>query len=234
MRRDLVRRGIAADRLHVIPNGVDIDWFRPTERDPLVAQKLGLDGGPVFGFVGSFYRYEGLRFLLKAVPALGARMPKTQILLVGGGEEEPELRTLAARLGGAVIMPGRIPHEQIRQVYAAIDIVVCPRRRSRLTELVTPLKPLEAMSMGQLVLGSNVGGLTELIEPDVTGLLFEADQQESFVEQAVRAGTDRALRERLGTRARAELVQHRSWERIVPGYADVYAAAARSSASRLA
>ncbi len=223
MRNDLMARGVPASRLYVVPNGVDTEWFYPMERDRGLAKHLGIDGGPVFGFVGSFYHYEGLRFLLESTPELVRRLPGARILLVGGGAEEAELRAVARQLGNTVVMPGVVPHGEIRKIYAAIDVFVCPRRRTRLTELVTPLKPLEAMSMARPVLGSNVGGLAELIRPDVTGLLFDADSQEAFVRQAVRAGEDEALRQRLGRMARAHLVQDRSWERIVAGYREIYA-----------
>lgn len=222
MRRDLLTRGISPSRLHVVPNGVDTEWFRPIPRDRELSAQLGLNGGPVFGFVGSFYHYEGLQFLLRAVPELIRHLPGARILLVGGGPEEDTLRDLARPLGGAVIMPGRVPHEVIRQIYAAIDVFVCPRRRNRLTDLVTPLKPLEAMAMARPILASDVGGLTELVRPGVTGLLFDADSQEAFVQQAVRAGRDPALRQRLGEAARADMVEHRSWERIVSSYRLIY------------
>ena len=225
MRRDLVARGIEADRLHVVPNGVDTEWFRPQARSAELAKRLGLNGGPVFGFIGSFYRYEGLKFLLDAVPALRQHLPHAQVLLVGGGQEEPELRSLARAHSSAVIMPGAVPHQKVRDVYSVIDVFVCPRRRSRLTELVTPLKPLEAMSMERPVLASDVGGLTELIAAERTGLLFDADSAERFVDQAVRAGSDSDLRERLGREARVDMTQTRSWREIITRYKRVYASA---------
>ncbi len=226
MRSDLIARGVSRDRLSVVHNGVDTEWFHPMQRDPQISARLGLNGGPVFGFVGSFYRYEGLQFLLRAAPELIRRLPAARILLVGGGPDEDELRDLARPLGEAVAIPGRIPHAVIRQIYAAIDVFVCPRRRSRLTEMVTPLKPLEAMAMARPVLASDVGGLAELIQPEVTGLLFEADSPEAFVAQAVRTGKDRALQQRLGREARAYLVEHRSWERIISRYLEIYSRAA--------
>jgi PEP-CTERM/exosortase A-associated glycosyltransferase len=225
MRQDLIGRGIPPSRLHVVGNGVDTEWFRPTEPDPALATALKLDRGPVFGFIGSFYRYEGIDLLLDVVPELASRLPGARVLLVGGGPEEERLRARACGLADHVVMPGKMPHERIRQLYAAIDVFVCPRRRSRLTELVTPLKPLEAMSMSRLVLGSDVGGLAELIQPEVTGMLFEAERPHALVAQAVRAGSDPTLRHRLGQQAREHTTAHRSWERIVAGYHDIYATA---------
>ena len=223
MRRDLLARGVPAARLHVVPNGVDTDWFKPRPRDAELGARLGLNGGPVLGFVGSFYGYEGLRFLVECMPGLRRRVPEARLLLVGGGQEDTNLRQLAGPLGDAVVMPGSVPHDQVRQLYSLIDVFVCPRRRSRLTELVTPLKPLEAMAMERTVLASDVGGLTELIEPEVTGLLFEADDAGSFIAHAARAATDPGLRQRLGRNARAALIRERTWSRIVAIYPGIYA-----------
>jgi glycosyltransferase involved in cell wall biosynthesis len=177
------------------------------------------------GFVGSFYRYEGLRFLLEATPSLLQVIPTAQVLLVGGGPDEPALRQLARPLGSSVILPGYLPHARLRAAYAAMDIFVCPRLRSRLTELVTPLKPLEAMSMARPVLASDVGGLAELLQPDVTGVLFRADDPEALLRETLRLARDRTLREKLGANARADVVARRSWGHVVPRYLPVYSAA---------
>ena len=223
MRTELVTRGIPADRIHVAPNGVDTEWFQPVERSRAVAERLGLNGGPVLGFIGSFYQYEGLRFLLGAMPALRERVPDARLLLVGGGEEDAALRAAAAPLGDAVIFTGQVPFAEVRDFYSLIDVFVCPRRRMRLTELVTPLKPLEAMSMARPVVASDVGGLAELIEHDVTGLLVPAESREGLVDALVHLARDAEARRRLGTRAREAMIRERSWPRIVQRYVDLYA-----------
>jgi len=223
MRAELIQRRVAPDRIRVAPNGVDTEWFRPRERSRALAERLGLNGGPVVGFIGSFYHYEGLRFLLGAVPALRARVPGARLLLVGGGEEDVALRSAAAPLGDAVIFTGQVPFGEVREFYSITDVFVCPRRRMRLTELVTPLKPLEAMSMARPVVASDVGGLAELIEHDVTGLLVPAESREGLVDALARLAGDPATRARLGTGAREAMVRDRSWPRIIRQYVDLYA-----------
>jgi len=224
MRQDFIRRGVPPDRVVVVPNGVDVESFHPRARNENLARNLGLDGGPVFGFIGSFYRYEGLRFLAEAVPAIRRTLPKARFLLVGGGQEEPALRAMTADFGDAVIFAGRVPHQHIREFYSVIDVFVCPRRRMRLTELVTPLKPLEAMAMAVPVLASDVGGHAELIRHGETGLLFPAESMEGLVAAAVRLGSDVALGRRLGDSARAYVTRERTWARLVARYPDLYAA----------
>ena len=128
------------------------------------------------GFIGSFYDYEGLDDLIAAMPLLLERRPKAQLLLVGGGPMEAALKAQAAASPAAdrIRFVGRVPHDEVERYYALIDILAYPRKAMRLTELVTPLKPLEAMAQRKLVAASNVGGHRELIEDGVTGTLFPA------------------------------------------------------------
>ena len=221
MRQDLLSRGIKSSRVVVIPNGVDAAWFAPRS-SPLLKSQLGLGDGPVLGFVGSFYHYEGLRLLLEAAPEILARIPNATILLVGGGREESILRAQAKAVGGRVILTGRVPHEHVRDYYSLIDLFVCPRRRIRLTELVTPLKPLEAMAMSLAVLASDVGGHAELIRHGDTGLLFKAESIDSLIGEAVAACMDGDRRRNLGARARDHVIRERSWERIASTYRPLY------------
>jgi glycogen synthase len=219
MRQEIIGRGIAADRIHVVPNGVDADRFSPAPRDAALAQRLGLADGPVFGFIGSFYHYEGLRFLVETFPALRERVPNARILLVGGGEDEAALRASAV---DGVIFAGQVPYNRVTDYYSLIDVFVCPRRRMRLTELVTPLKPLEAMAAGLPVLASDVGGLAELIEHGATGLLFRADDQSAFLREAVNLAADPALCAKLGAGAREHVRAERTWDRVVSRYPTIY------------
>jgi len=145
---------------------------------------------------------------------------------VGGGRDEQAIRAAAQRLGPAVIMPGRVPQERVRDFYSLLDVFVLPRRRIRLTELVTPLKPLEAMAMGIPVLASDIGGHAELVSDGETGLLFKAESPESLVEQAGRLARDRDLRAQLSSAGRRWVETERSWERIVARYLPVYEGAA--------
>lgn len=222
MRRDLVGRGVREEHVQVVPNGVDTEWFQPRVRAGNLIDKFGFEGKKIIGFVGSFYRYEGLRFLVDAVPRLAKSLPDAKVLLVGGGYDEALLREKAKRCSDSVIFAGQVPHAQIRDYYSIIDVFVCPRERIRLTDLVTPLKPLEAMSMRKAVLASDVGGHQELIEHDKTGLLFRADNQDDFLTQAARAIGDCSLRDAIGQRARRYVEEERSWPRIISRYVNIY------------
>jgi PEP-CTERM/exosortase A-associated glycosyltransferase len=221
MRLELRDRGVCTDRVVVVPNGVNVDEFLPAPRSEMLAQRLGLNGGPVLGFIGSFYRYEGLRFLVEAFPKIRAQLPNANLMLVGGGEEEEALKTLAAGKDG-IIFTGRVPHREIGDYYSLVDVFVCPRLRMRLTELVTPLKPLESMAMGKAVLASDVGGHRELIEDGKTGLMFAAENPEDFVKQTLRLARDPVLRAALGEAGQRFVINQRSWSHLAQRYLEIY------------
>jgi PEP-CTERM/exosortase A-associated glycosyltransferase len=183
LRGDLIARGIAPERIAVAPNGVDLTLFgTPPEPDLTLARELGLmdehgELQPVIGFIGSFYDYEGLDVLIDSMPLLVRQQPGAKLLLVGGGPCEADLRARAAASSAAdaIRFVGRVPHDQVERYYALTQILAYPRKRSRLTDLVTPLKPLESMAQGKLVCASDVGGHRELVADGVTGRLFTPD-----------------------------------------------------------
>lgn len=225
LRQDLIRRGIDADKILVSPNGVDMELFgRPLEADAAFARSLGLDGADTVGFIGSFYDYEGLDDLIAAMPLLAERRPRARLLLVGGGPMEEKLKAQAAAspAAGRIRFVGRVPHEEVELYYALIDILAYPRKAMRLTELVTPLKPLEAMAQRKLVVASNVGGHRELIEDGVTGTLFPAGDPAALAEALAdlfdRRGEWGARRDS----ARRFVEEERNWSSNISRYAPVY------------
>lgn len=226
LRNDIVGRGIPESKVTVIPNAVDVGRFSTARRrDPDLARRFGLDGAEVVGFIGSFYAYEGLDLLVSAMPALMSRRPRLKLLLVGGGPQDEHLRERARALGldDRIAFTGRIPFDDVRQHYDLVDVLVYPRIHMRLTDLVTPLKPLEAMAMGKLVVASDVGGHRELIRDGETGVLFRAgspDDLSDKLEAALDAGEHG---DRLRRNARRFVERERTWAKSVEGYRTVYA-----------
>ncbi|MBR7634408.1 TIGR04063 family PEP-CTERM/XrtA system glycosyltransferase [Janthinobacterium lividum] len=234
LRRELCARGVPAHKITVIPNAVDAGAFSVTASGDLwLAHKLGLHGHLVLGFIGSFYAYEGLALLLRAMPRLLAAQPALRLLLAGGGPQEATLQALAAQLGiaHAVVFAGRVPHAQVAAYYQLVDICVYPRLPMRLTELVTPLKPLEAMAQGRLVVASDVGGHRELVEHGKTGMLFRAGDAEALAQAILALLLAPASWPALRRQARAFVETERSWGASVGRYAPVYA---RVAAARMA
>jgi PEP-CTERM/exosortase A-associated glycosyltransferase len=178
LRSDLIARGFNSDKFTVIPNAVNVEQFDViTAKNVELEKKLGLENCQVLGFLGSFYAYEGIDLTIAALPAIVEKNPNVRLLLVGGGPQEANLKAQvnALNLSDFVIFTGRVPHDIVTDYYSLVDILVYPRKQMRLTDLVTPLKPLEAMAQGKLVLASDVGGHKELITDGENGYLFSAD-----------------------------------------------------------
>jgi PEP-CTERM/exosortase A-associated glycosyltransferase len=224
-RADAIARGVKSENITVIPNAVDRNTFRgPGAPDRSLMARLGLCGKTVLAFFGSFYAYEGLHLLLRAVPDLQRQRPEIAVLLVGGGPEESSLRARAQEfdLGQSVIFTGRVPHHEIQRYYDLADLFVFPRLSMRLTELVTPLKPLEAMAQERIVAASSVGGHRELIRDRETGYLFPPDDPRRLAEGVLTALADRDSWPRIRARAIDFIDAERSWAHSVARYAEVY------------
>ena len=225
LRADIAARGIDQSRITMIPNAVDLDQFAyQPARDVDVARTLGLDDAPVIGFIGSFYAYEGLSLLLQAMPSMLAEHPRLRLLLVGGGPQEQALKSKAATLAlsDAVIFSGRVPHAEVAKYYSLIDIMVYPRLPARITELVTPLKPLEAMAQGKLVVASDVGGHRELIQPGITGELFRKGDAGALAAAINTLLHNRERWDGLRDAGRSYVERERSWPASVARYRPVY------------
>jgi PEP-CTERM/exosortase A-associated glycosyltransferase len=226
LRNDITARGVDAQRVTVIPNAVDVSTFvfgAPPEA--ALRAELGLDGATVVGFAGSFYGYEGLDLLLEAAAQLAPTFADLRVLLVGGGPQEAALRDQAARLGigQRVMFSGRVPHAQVQRYYGLIDVLAYPRLPIRLTEIVTPLKPLEAMAQGRMFVASDVGGHRELIRDGETGYLFPAGDAAALARTLARVLATRETWDAMRQRARRFVEVERTWSRSVARYADVYA-----------
>jgi PEP-CTERM/exosortase A-associated glycosyltransferase len=227
LRNKLIEQGVRAEKLDIVSNGVNLDDLQSQLPDSEYAETWGLEGKRVIGFIGSFFRYEGLDLLIEAV----ARMTKTRndiaLLLVGDGEMSDRLKEQINRLcmKEVVRLPGMIPHTRIPGVYALMDVVVYPRYSARLTELVTPLKPLEAMALGKPVVASDVGGHRELIQDGKTGLLFPAGNVAALADAVGRLVDNPVLRQEYGTQASAWIRATRSWDRTTAAYSEIYARA---------
>jgi len=226
LRDDLIARGIAPGKIGVMRNGVDLSLFGdPPPRDKALAGELGLSvGTPVIGYIGSFYDYEGVDDLIGAMPILRQSKPGASLLLVGAGEMDAAWRAAAARLPEpeAVIFTGRVPHDEVERYYSLIDVLAYPRKASRLTDLVTPLKPLEAMAQRRIVAASDVGGHRELITHGQTGILFAPDDPAACAAALSDLLDAREDWDAMRTRGVAHVKERHDWSRNVARYLSVY------------
>jgi glycosyltransferase involved in cell wall biosynthesis len=203
---------------------VDVARFSSDARNAAPGVPLDLSPGKTFGFVGTFFPFEGLEVLLRAVPLILAREPKARFVIVGDGPDGGRIRELVRTLdlGGSVLLTGRVPHADVVRYYDVMDVLIYPRVSRRITELVTPLKPLEAMARGKLVVASDVGGHREMVFPGQNGVLFNAGDPASLADTCLRLLNSQDTWETLRHNARSYIEEHRSWERNVGIYDRLY------------
>lgn len=219
----IVQRGIEDDKIYVIPNGVDTSKFIPLPKDKKLIIKYQLSDYLVIGFIGTLHRYEGVEYIIKAMNLILKNHKKTKLLIIGDGEDKNRLQQITQASGlNDVIFIGKIPHTHILNHYSIMDILVYPRVSQRVTASVTPLKPLEAMSMAKPVIGSDVGGLKELIQDNQTGLLFKAEDANDLADKCLALLLNENRRKEIELQARNDMVKNRNWEIIVKKYLEIY------------
>lgn len=226
LKDDLVARGILPDKISIIYNAIYPQQYLHAEPDEQFRKKWELSGKKVVGFIGSFYRYEGLDLLVRAFARVIKKQPDAVLLLVGGGETEKELAELVKTLDPVVqqqiVMPGRIPHSQVTGVYALMDVLVYPRYSVRLTELVTPLKPLEAMAMGKSLIASDIGGHRELIKDGINGYLVKANDSEKLADGIVQVLQDENTVRKICEAGRKTVQEGFNWDATTVPYEGIY------------
>ncbi len=224
LRRDIAERGFSEDKIAVIPNGVDTEKFVPVELDQEIQKKYGLVDHKVFGFIGTFFEFEGLDLLIKAAKKVLERRNDVKFLIVGGGRHADYLEELVEDLNieDNVIFTGRVNHDEIKRYYSVIDTLIYPRISKRITELVTPLNPLEAMAMEKVVIGSSVGGIKELVKDEYNGLLFKTDDVNDLAEKCLYVLDSDSKIQEMARESQQYVIRERNWFNICKKYLDIY------------
>lgn len=225
LRGELIGRGLDPARVTVVPNSVDLDHFSVQRADSTAAApRTNLAAGMTFGFIGTFFPFEGLDVLVRAVPLILARAPLTRFVIVGDGPAGARIRELVRELGltDSVVLAGRVPHAEVLRYYDSIDALVYPRVSNRVTELVTPLKPLEAMARGKLVVASDVGGHREMVFPGRNGLLFKAGDPASLADACLQLLSRPQDWDALRAGGESYVRDARSWARNITIYDRLY------------
>jgi glycosyltransferase involved in cell wall biosynthesis len=214
--REMIDRGIAPERIVVLPNGVDVQRFRPRRRDGDLAARLGVKQKMVIGYAGGLVDYEGLDLLLEAAAVLKKSRKDFHLLIVGDGPYEQALKDMAVRLRieDVVTFTGRVPHSEIDNYISLFDITPFPRRPLPVCELISPIKPFEAMAMGKAVVASSVAALTEIVDDGRTGAVFEKGSTDDLARVLGVLLDEPTRREELGHAAREWVVAERDWSKI--------------------
>jgi len=221
----LIENGVNENKISVLPNAVDPTKFNMDDKDQDLERKLDFENKIVIGYIGSFVNYEGLDLLLEACSILYKKIgDNVRLLLVGDGPMMANLRKMAKflQIEELITFTGRVPYDQVKQYYSLIDIAPLPRKGFRVCELVSPLKPFEAMGSGKVVITSNVKALSEIIQDGKTGLIFEKDNSADLAEKLELVIMDEVLRKSLGENACKWVVENHSWDIISQRVLDVY------------
>ncbi|NMP16197.1 TIGR04063 family PEP-CTERM/XrtA system glycosyltransferase [Thalassotalea sp. Y01] len=225
LKKDIQARGIASNKIFITPNAVDLSKFQPLiEKDPELLQRYRLEDKKVIAFIGSFFKYEGLSYLLKAMSHILKQRKDIHLLLVGGGNERENLveQTIKLRLAEHVTFVDRVSADQVARYYSLADIMIYPRESIRLTELVTPLKPLEAMAQNKPVIASDIGGHRELIQDGETGYLVPAHDAKALAQQVLNVIDDEQELAKITANGLDYVTVQRTWDATAAQYADVY------------
>lgn len=222
MLKELVRRGVDESKITILPNSCDPEKFEPTTRDTELAKKLNIPPEvPVIGYIGTFVQYEGLDHLAEACGLLKEKNLEFRLLIVGnentaGSDRGPITQSILDiakkfQFEDWLIMPGRIPHEEVESYYSLVDIAPFPRKPQPVTEMVSPMKPLEASAMKKAILVSSVQALTDMIVENETGLVFEKGNVDDFSKKLELMIKNKDLCQALGEKARDWVEKERTW-----------------------
>ena len=225
LRDEMVSRGANIDKIHLLPNGVVSERFTPLERNKELEKKLNYENKTVVGFIGSFAQYEGIEYIIDSIELLVKKGRKDIVgLMVGDGAvwESMTKRVKEKNLEEYFVFTGRIPHDEVEKYYSLVDIAPLPRKGLPVCEMVSPLKPFEAMAMEKVVLSSNVAALAEIIKDGYNGMLFKKDNVNDLAEKIELLADDTTLRDKLGKQAREWVIQERDWNIISKRLHDVY------------
>lgn len=219
MRDELILRGVNPEKIFLFPNAADPERFSPRKRSSSLARKLQIEPDtPVIGYVGSFNKYEGLDDLVAAGIALDQRGYDFRMVIVGSDQgsetsilDSLRLQAATAGISEKIILPGRVPADEVAEWYSIIDISPIPRKPEKVTKIVPPLKPLEAMAMGKCVVVPDLPPLAEIIQHRHTGMVYRQGDGEDLVETFSVLINEPSLRQRLGAAARDWASRERNW-----------------------
>ncbi|ROZ63766.1 glycosyltransferase [Kocuria soli] len=224
LKDELISRGVDGDKITVVPNAVNGDRFQPQDRDSGLEAELGLQGKTVIGYVGSVLDYEGLGLLIDAAEILGRNRDDFAVLIVGDGAELEKFQGIVQERGleGLVRFTGRVPHQDVERYYSLVDIAPFPRLPLPVCEMVSPLKPFEALAMQKAVVASDVAALAEIITPGVNGLLHRKGDTDDLVRVLEQLLNDPQQRQDLAERGRTWVVENRQWSGVAGIVSDIY------------
>jgi len=234
---NIFKRGIDQNKVFIAPNGVSLKQFKPTEKDQNLVNKFQVKNDIILGYIGSVRVIEGLEIAIRSLRYLKNKTKKKIKLIIVGCRDNNYKESLDAladsfNVSENVIILNSITNDQIISYYSLIDIFLLPRTNTKLNNLVSPLKVLEAMGMGKAILASDVGGLKEVISHNITGILFESENEKEFKKHCLDLIENKVLQKTLGNNARDWVQKNRDWDNLSQIYFDSFRFALKSKSSR--
>lgn len=227
------RRGIAPERITVIPNGADPSRFHADAADASLRARF--PGRVLAGFAGSFAPFHGTRFLERTICDAGTQHPCAHFVFIGDGPGAADLRAGCRELGcdDQVTFLGRLPHDAVPGILAAMDVLVAPYPPQDFFYF-SPVKVFEYMACGRAVLAARLGQIAEVIRHDSNGLLYDPADPADFTRNLLALMRDPARRARLGAAARQTIVENYTWDHNARRVEQVLFGALERSAGRTA
>lgn len=228
LRKEAISRGVPPAKITVVPNAIETSIFENeiiSEVLPSAVQRLNITSKPtVIGYIGSLREMEGVDLTADAVALLHNKGHNVRFFVLSGTNGQAELRLHCKLLGieDITVIMGPVPHSEVSGFYNLIDLFVVSRPDTRVTRLVTPLKPFEAMAMKKPVIASRLPALEEIIEHEKTGFLFQPGQKEDLALTLERCLKDPLFCMQIGANAKEWVVENRTWERVVKSTTSAY------------
>lgn len=209
VKEDIAKYGIDKEKIEVIHNGVDTNFFKPSKKT--FKEKYADKFDTLFVYLGRLIRQKGVPYLIYAMAEVVKEYPKTGLLIVGKGEEKSRLEGMVRKLAleKNVIFPGFIPEEQLPNVYSSADAYILPS----LWE-VLPISLLEALACGVPLLASDAGGNPEVVEKDVNGFIVPKGDSAALAQKMKVLASDQNMRKKMGRESRRIATEKFDWELI--------------------
>jgi glycosyltransferase involved in cell wall biosynthesis len=236
---EAISRGVNPEVINIVQNAVDpVKIIHPSKSESSATEEEQQhlrktidildrkESTCVVGYIGSLRDLEGVDLTADAVGLLHNERRDVRLLVLSGKANQEALRERCEGLGlgGAALVTGPVPHERVPHYYDLIDIFVVSRPDERVTRLVTPLKPFEAMMMGRAIIVSDLPALAEIVEDGERGILFKAGDESALAEKIRQLMDDQSERKRLGTAAKVWVESERTWPEVVKGSLQAYEA----------
>lgn len=221
-KRYLVNRMVSKEKIIVIPNGADVNTFKPMSNLDTFYESLNISkSNKVVLHVGNIAPYHGIEYIIKSAKIILKKFPDTKFLIVGKGDDIPRLIDLAERIGvsNAFVFTGYVPYELVPKYINISTVCVAPTNRGKYT---SPIKIYEYLSCGKPVVASDLNNIGDLLRKSQSGIAIIPEDEDKLAEAIIKLLDDEQIRTFLGKNGREYVIKHCSWEQVANKTIDVF------------